>query len=75
MKCVVCKHGETKDGKATVTLEREGATFVFRGVPAQVCSNCGESYVSEETGANLLEKAESAIRDGVRIDVREFKAA
>lgn len=75
MKCVVCKHGETEKGLATVTLEREGATFVFRGVPANVCANCGETYVSEETGAELLKKAESAIHEGVKIDIREFKAA
>lgn len=31
MKCVVCKKGETKMGKATVTLEKHGATLVFKG--------------------------------------------
>jgi YgiT-type zinc finger domain-containing protein len=35
MKCVVCKKGETKAGKATVTLEKDGATLVFKGVPAE----------------------------------------
>ena len=39
MKCVVCKKGETKSGKATVTLEKDGATLVFKGVPAQVCAS------------------------------------
>jgi YgiT-type zinc finger domain-containing protein len=40
MKCVVCKKGETKSGKATVTLEKDGATLVFKGVPARVCASC-----------------------------------
>ena len=45
MKCVVCKKGETKVGTATVTLEKDGTTLAFKGVPADVCRNCGEEYV------------------------------
>ena len=58
MKCVVCKKGETKTGKATVTLEKDGATLVFKGVPARVCSNCGEEYVDQEITARLLQSAQ-----------------
>ena len=47
MKCVICKKGETKAGTATVTLDKEGATLVFKGVPARVCANCGEEYIDE----------------------------
>mgnify|MGYP001041985273 CR=1 FL=1 len=47
MKCVVCKQAETRPGTATVTLERDGLTVVFKGVPAQVCPNCGEDYVEQ----------------------------
>jgi YgiT-type zinc finger domain-containing protein len=47
MKCIICKNGETKPGNATVTLEREGTTLVIKGVPADVCANCGEEYVDE----------------------------
>lgn len=45
MKCVICKHGETRPGMTTVTLERGGATLVVKGVPARICGNCGEAYV------------------------------
>ena len=45
MKCIICKHGETKTGTATVTLTRDQLTLVVKGVPAQVCDNCGEEYV------------------------------
>ena len=31
MKCVICKHGTTKEGTTTVTFEREGLTFAFKG--------------------------------------------
>ncbi len=51
MKCVVCKHGETRPGTTTVTLTRGETTLVVKGVPACVCSNCGEEYVDDATTA------------------------
>lgn len=59
MKCAICKHGETRPGKATLTLERNETTLVIKGVPAEVCANCGEEYVSEEITVRLLETAET----------------
>jgi YgiT-type zinc finger domain-containing protein len=75
MKCIICKNGETKPGNATVTLEREGTTLVIKGVPADVCANCGEEYVDERITARLLKTAEEAARSGVEVEVREYIAA
>ena len=75
MKCVVCKHGETHHGTATVTLERGTVTLVVKGVPALVCANCGEEYVDGPTSERLLQSAEEAARSGVQVDVRQFAAA
>jgi YgiT-type zinc finger domain-containing protein len=75
MKCVICKQAETKPGKTTVTLERDGLTLVVKGVPASVCENCGEAYTDEKTTEQLLKTAEEASRTGVQVDVREYVAA
>ncbi len=75
MKCPICRTGETGPGKATVTLKREGLTLVVKGVPARVCANCGEEYVDESVARRLLEAAESDLRAGVRLDVRDYVAA
>ncbi len=56
-------------------LERNGTTLVFRDVPADVCENCGEEYVSQETAERLLRLAEEAVRSGVQVIVREYVAA
>ncbi len=72
MKCVICKLGETRPGKTAVTLERGKMTLVLKGVPAEVCQNCGEAYVSAELSRQLFESAETASRSGVEVDVREF---
>lgn len=74
MKCVVCKVGLTELGKTTITLERGDSTLVFKGVPAQVCGNCGEAYVDEATTRQVLEKAEEAASSGVQVDIRRFAA-
>ncbi len=72
MKCVICKHGETRRGTATLTLVRDGTTLVVKGVPADVCANCGEEYVDEATTGRLLRMAEEAARAGIQVDVREY---
>jgi len=75
MKCPICKHGETNQGLTTVTLERGGMTIVFRGVPGQVCDNCGETFHDEAVTAALLRQAEQAAEAGVEVDIRRFAVA
>jgi len=75
MKCVICKKGETKAGTATVTLDKNGATLVFKVVPARVCTNCGEEYIDEEITASLLRSAAEAARSGVQVEIRQYTAA
>lgn len=74
MKCTICKHGETRPGHVTVTLERNGSTVIFKGVPADVCENCGEYYLSEDVTRILLEQAEAAIQRGAEIEILRFAA-
>ena len=75
MMCVICNQGNTQPGTATVTLTRESLTLVVKGVPAQVCENCGEEYVNEETSNHLLTTAEEAAKAGVQVDVRQYTVA
>jgi YgiT-type zinc finger domain-containing protein len=75
MRCVICKNGQTKPGRATVTLERQDTTLVVKNVPAEVCSNCGEEYVDEKAASRLLKTAEDVAQRGVQVDVRSYEAA
>lgn len=75
MKCPICKHGNTRKGVASMTLERNGATLVFKNVPADICENCGEIFHDESTTHALLVQAESAAARGVELDVRQFAEA
>jgi YgiT-type zinc finger domain-containing protein len=76
MRCAICGNGETKPGTATLVLEeRGGLTMVIRGVPAEVCENCGEEYIGEAIAETILAKAEQAAREGVQVEVRDYAAA
>jgi len=72
---MACKHADTEPGKTTVTLERNGATLVFKDVPAEVCPNCGEDYVDEVVTRALLQSAEDMVASGAQVDVRTYAAA
>ena len=75
MMCSICRQGETRSGATTVTLERDGLTFVVKNVPAAVCATCGEEYLDEATSARLLQMAEEASASGGQVDIRACKAA
>jgi len=72
MKCVICKHGKTKEGTTTVTFERDGLTFIVKEVPAQVCTNCGEGYVDDAVARDILTIAEQTAKSGAQVDIRRY---
>ena len=74
MKCAICKNGYTKPGKTTVVLEKNKTTLVFKDVPAEICENCGEEYVSSETNEKILKLANDAIKRNVSLELLEFAA-
>ncbi len=74
MKCVICKQGLTHDGMTTVTLERGNTTVVIKDVPAEICENCGEYYLSEEVTEKVQNLAEQAVLHGAEIEVLRYAA-
>ena len=74
MKCTICKQGETQSGKTTVMLERGKTTVLIKDVPADICENCGEYYLTEEMTAKVMEMAEEAVLRNAEIEVLRFAA-
>jgi len=75
MRCIVCKHGETEPGVTTLSVDRGGHVVVIRSIPADVCSTCGEEYLSAEVMKTLEAEVEQAERAGIEVAVRSFQAA
>ena len=74
MKCALCRTGETKPGKTTETYEIGSAVVVLRGVPADVCQQCGEAYTSEATTRQIEKIVDRTCRAGAVI-IQEYQAA
>ena len=74
MKCSICKTGELKPGRVTVTLERDQAILVIKEVPAEVCQQCGEYYLNETTTERLYAQAEQALQGNAELEVLRYAA-
>ena len=74
MKCAICRNGNTEDGYTTVVLEKDKTTLVFKHVPAKICDNCGEEYISSEVNKTLLRHAREELKRGVTLGMLDFAA-
>ena len=74
MKCALCKHGETKEGTTTITLQRGSSIIIIKNVPADICENCGEYYLSKDITSIVLKQAEKAVKKGVEVEILKFAA-
>jgi YgiT-type zinc finger domain-containing protein len=74
MKCAICKNGVTEQGFTTVVLNRNDTTLVFKQVPAEICNNCGEEYISSETNKVLLKHAREEQHKGITLELLSFAA-
>jgi YgiT-type zinc finger domain-containing protein len=74
MTCIICKHGETNPGAVTVPLQRGETIVILKQVPAEVCDNCGEYYLSSDVTALVMEKAERAVKSGAEVEILRFAA-
>ena len=75
MRCVICKSGEVQPGATSFTVERGAMTLVLKGVPARVCSQCGEAYFDETTTKRIEEIADKVHHTGVQVAVQYYAAA
>jgi len=57
-----------------VTLQRGDTTVILKGVPAEVCDNCGEYYLSEEVTLRVLAAAAEAVARGAEVEILRFAA-
>ena len=74
MNCVICKHSETAPGFTTVVLNRGNSTIIIKNVPAEICKNCGEYYLSSEMTKNIFKIANDAVQKGAEIEIIQYAA-
>jgi len=74
MTCALCKTGQTQLGTVTVTLERNRTVVVFKDVPADVCQNCGEYYLSQAVTERIYKQAEEAVQRNAEVEILRYAA-
>lgn len=74
MNCSVCKRGRTAPGETSVVLEREPAIVIVRGVPADICDECGEYYLAEAVSTIVLRLGEEAVARGAEVEIVRYAA-
>lgn len=74
MTCSICRHGELVAGTATVPLSRGNSTIIIKEVPADVCDNCGEYYLTPAISQRTYALADDAARSGSEVEIRRFAA-
>lgn len=75
MKCPICKNGETGNGYASIHLECNTITPIFKHVLADICKECGEESIAENISVQPFKAAKQAVKVGAQVDVREYLAA
>lgn len=52
MSCFKCK-GELIEKQVNYVVNLENTIIIIKGVPAKVCSQCGEQYFDDKTTENI----------------------
>ena len=74
MICVICKNGETVPGETIFTGTEGDTIVVVKGVPADVCGNCGEAYINFETTARLNKAVANGASANAEVVVMKYSA-
>jgi len=72
-KCPVCK-GEIKSGFTTFTVDLEETIIVIRKVKAQVCDQCGESWIDDSTSLLIEKIVEEAKKKHSQVEILTLTA-
>ncbi|MDA2924096.1 type II toxin-antitoxin system MqsA family antitoxin [Acidobacteria bacterium AH-259-G07] len=72
-KCALCG-GNLRAGKTTYSVDYGQGVLVVRNVPAEVCEQCGESWISDAMSARLEELTSEAKERKLQIEVIDLAA-
>ncbi len=73
MMCPICKHGITENGTTTLVFEKGKSTIIIKNVPAEICENCGESFLSENVSQGILKLAEEGVSKGIEVEIFKYE--
>ena len=69
--CPICG-GEKIDSTTSFTVDYNSGVVVVRDVPAKVCMQCGEEWISDEIAAKLEEIVSISKKQNQEIFIAKF---
>lgn len=73
MTCPICGQEALSPGTTTFAADADGTVVVVRDVPADVCDNCGEAFISDAVAAELEALVTEAKNSGTESLVRHYQ--
>jgi YgiT-type zinc finger domain-containing protein len=73
MTCPICGLQALSPGTTTFAADADGTVVVVRDVPADVCDNCGEAFISDAIAAELEALVSDARASGTESLVRHYQ--
>ena len=75
MHCPTCE-SRMVTGKTTLTFDKgPEQTIVIKEVPAQVCEQCGETYIDLDISKQVEKLVIKAQKDGIKMGFLSFQPA
>lgn len=74
MKCPVCG-GSIKGGSTNLPIEMKSGLLYVKQVPADICNQCGESFISDDVAENLEKIVAKAEKQKIEVEIISYKDA
>lgn len=71
MNCILCK-GKLIQGKVNHIVDIDGHIIIIKGVPANICKQCGEYYIETNIALKLEKIIEKAKKNKAEIFVVNY---
>jgi YgiT-type zinc finger domain-containing protein len=68
MKCGICG-GRAKAGQTMVSVDTGAGIVVIRDVPAHICTQCGEDWLTDHSAAEVEKIVQRAKREKTQLEV------
>lgn len=74
MTCFKCK-GNLEEKITNYFVDLENTIIIIKGVPAKVCSECGEQYFDDKTAENIDKIVEQLKNLSAEVTVVKYKGS
>lgn len=72
MNCFMCK-GQLIEKKVNYMVDLEDTIIIIKGVPAKVCTQCGEQYFDDKTSENIEKIVEQLKELSTEVTIVNYK--